>query len=34
MPKNGKMVIKEQRFPISEVDPAIAQIRKLEKAAA
>jgi branched-chain amino acid transport system substrate-binding protein len=33
-PKNGKMVIKEQCFPISEVDPAIAQVRKLEKAGA
>jgi branched-chain amino acid transport system substrate-binding protein len=30
-PKNGKMVIKEQCFGISEVDPAIAQVRKLEK---
>ena len=33
-PKNGKMVIKEQCFGISEVDPAIAQVRKLEKAGA
>jgi branched-chain amino acid transport system substrate-binding protein len=33
-PKNGKMVIKEQCFGISDVDPAIAQVRKLEKAGA
>jgi hypothetical protein len=30
-PKNGHMVIKEQCFGISDVDPAIAQVRKLEK---
>ena len=31
-PKNGKMVIKEQCFPISDAEPAIAQVRKIEKA--
>jgi branched-chain amino acid transport system substrate-binding protein len=31
-PNNGKMVIKEQCFNISEADPAIAQVRKIEKA--
>jgi branched-chain amino acid transport system substrate-binding protein len=30
-PKTGHMVIKEQCFGISDVDPAIAQVRKLEK---
>jgi branched-chain amino acid transport system substrate-binding protein len=29
-PKGGKMVIKEDCFPISDVDPAIAQVRKIE----
>jgi branched-chain amino acid transport system substrate-binding protein len=31
-PKNGKMVIKEQCFPISDAEPAIAEVRKIEKA--
>jgi branched-chain amino acid transport system substrate-binding protein len=31
-PKNGKMVIKEDCFNISEADPSIAQVRKIEKA--
>jgi len=31
-PKNGKMVIKEDCFNISEADPSIAQVRKVEKA--
>ena len=31
-PNNGKMVIKEQCFNISEADPAIAEVRKIEKA--
>ena len=30
-PKNGKMVIKEDCFEISAADPAIAQVRKIEK---
>jgi len=30
-PKNGKMVIKDGCIPISEADPAIAQVRKIEK---
>jgi branched-chain amino acid transport system substrate-binding protein len=29
-PKNGKMVIKEECFPISDVDPAIKQVREIE----
>src|SRR3954447_5532423 len=29
-PQDGKMVQKEDCFPISDVDPAIAQVRKLE----
>ena len=29
-PQNGKMVEKEGCFPISDVDPAIAQVRKIE----
>jgi branched-chain amino acid transport system substrate-binding protein len=29
-PQDGKMVEKEACFPISEVDPAIAQVRKIE----
>lgn len=29
-PKNGKMVVKEECFDISDVDPAIAQVRKIE----
>jgi branched-chain amino acid transport system substrate-binding protein len=29
-PMNGKMIQKEDCFPISEVDPAIAQVRKIE----
>jgi branched-chain amino acid transport system substrate-binding protein len=29
-PKDGKMVQKEDCFPISDVDPAIAQVRKIE----
>src|SRR4051812_35910001 len=31
-PNNGKMVIKEQCFNISDADPAIAEVRKVEKA--
>jgi branched-chain amino acid transport system substrate-binding protein len=31
-PRNGKMVIKDGCIPISEADPAIAQVRKIEKA--
>jgi branched-chain amino acid transport system substrate-binding protein len=31
-PHNGKMVIKDGCIPISEADPAIAQVRKIEKA--
>jgi branched-chain amino acid transport system substrate-binding protein len=31
-PNNGKMVIKEQCFNISEADPSIAQVRQVEKA--
>ena len=31
-PNNGKMVIKEQCFNISEADPSIAEVRKIEKA--
>jgi branched-chain amino acid transport system substrate-binding protein len=31
-PKNGKMVVKDGCIPISEADPAIAQVRKIEKA--
>ena len=31
-PNNGKMVIKEQCFNISDADPAIAEVRKIEKA--
>jgi branched-chain amino acid transport system substrate-binding protein len=30
-PKNGKMVIKEDCFEISAADPAIAEVRKIEK---
>jgi branched-chain amino acid transport system substrate-binding protein len=30
-PKNGKMVIKDGCIPISAADPAIAQVRKIEK---
>jgi branched-chain amino acid transport system substrate-binding protein len=30
VPQDGKMVEKEGCFPISEVDPAIAQVRKIE----
>ena len=30
-PKNGKMVIKEECFKISAADPAIAQVREIEK---
>jgi branched-chain amino acid transport system substrate-binding protein len=30
-PHNGKMVIKDGCIPISEADPAIAQVRKIEK---
>jgi branched-chain amino acid transport system substrate-binding protein len=29
-PKGGHMVEKESCFPISDVDPAIAQVRKIE----
>jgi branched-chain amino acid transport system substrate-binding protein len=29
-PQNGKMVLKEDCFAISDVDPAIAQVRKIE----
>jgi branched-chain amino acid transport system substrate-binding protein len=31
-PKGGKMVIKEDCFPISDVDPGIKQVRDWEKA--
>jgi branched-chain amino acid transport system substrate-binding protein len=31
-PNKGKMVIKEQCFNIADADPAIAQVRKIEKA--
>jgi branched-chain amino acid transport system substrate-binding protein len=31
-PNNGKMVIKEQCFNISDADPSIAEVRKIEKA--
>jgi branched-chain amino acid transport system substrate-binding protein len=31
-PKNGKMVIKEDCFNISEADPSIAKVREVEKA--
>ena len=31
-PRNGKMVIKDGCIPIAEADPAIAQVRKIEKA--
>ena len=31
-PNNGKMVIKEQCFNISDADPSIAKVRKIEKA--
>jgi branched-chain amino acid transport system substrate-binding protein len=31
-PNNGKMVIKEQCFNIADADPAIAEVRKVEKA--
>jgi branched-chain amino acid transport system substrate-binding protein len=31
-PNNGKMVIKEQCFNISEADPSIAKVREVEKA--
>jgi branched-chain amino acid transport system substrate-binding protein len=31
-PNNGKMVIKEQCFNIADADPAIAEVRKIEKA--
>ena len=30
VPQDGKMVQKEDCFPISDVDPAIAQVRKIE----
>jgi branched-chain amino acid transport system substrate-binding protein len=30
-PKSGKMVIKDGCIPISEADPAVAQVRKIEK---